>query len=128
MAKCVLDASALLALLNDEPGSEVVLKNLAHAVISSVNFTEVLSKLLDQNMPYAIAKELLGNLNLDIIDFDYEQSLGSALLRTKSKAHGLSLADRVCLNLAQKLALPALTADKAWGKLNAPHLKVVVIH
>jgi PIN domain nuclease of toxin-antitoxin system len=127
MNEWVLDASALLALLNQEPGSKLVEGHLPQAVMSSVNFSEVLSKLVDQGIPPSKAQEILDNLKLRVIPFDYKQASLSGLLRTETKAFGLSLGDRACLCLAISLKLPALTADRLWEKLNLPGLKVTLI-
>jgi PIN domain nuclease of toxin-antitoxin system len=53
----VLDASAMLALLNQEPGAATVLGVLDRAVISAVNLAEVYTRLIDGGMdaPAAVA-------------------------------------------------------------------------
>jgi ribonuclease VapC len=123
----VLDASALMALLNDEPGAAVVEEHIEKSCISSVNFTEVLSKMLEQGIPIKDAQIILNNFNLEIIAFDEEQIPGVSLLRLDTKRYGLSLADRVCLNLGKLLKLPVLTTDQIWSKLNAADLTIVLI-
>ncbi len=115
MTRGVLDASALLALLNREPGSEQVANVVAEgAAISAVNLSEVAAKLCEVGMPERLVHEVLDLLGLEVIDFDVEQAYQSGLLRALTRRAGLSFGDRACLVLARKLALPALTTDRAW--------------
>ena len=124
MSSCVLDASALLALLNDEPGADVVAAALddSGTVIGSVNYCEVVGKLAQYGMPDNAIRQVLGQIGLSVHDFDEALALQAGLLRPSTMKQGLSLGDRCCLALAQMLALPALTADKAWAdvKIGAP--------
>jgi PIN domain nuclease of toxin-antitoxin system len=124
---CVLDASALMSLINGEPGSALVQRHLDNACISSVNFTEVLGKMLEQGVPALEAKRVLDNFNFEVIAFDEEQILGVSLLLLETKKYGLSLADRVCLNLGKLLNLPVLTSDQVWGKIAHSEIKVILI-
>ncbi len=129
MNKVVLDASALLALINDEKGADIVEPLIGHIIMSSVNVTEVASKIYD----------LLGSNNEDqcklsiepfintIIDFDKTLCYSAAALRNFTKHKGLSLGDRACLALALQLDLPVYTADKVWAELDIPNLKVKLI-
>lgn len=114
----VLDASALLALLNDEPGAEHVAEAVvAGALISAVNLSEVAAKLSDYGLSAAEIREALGSLDLEIVPFGEALALGAGLLRAATRASGLSLGDRACLALAASLGLPALTADRHWAGL-----------
>jgi ribonuclease VapC len=124
---CVLDASALMSLINGEPGSVLVQQHLDKACISTVNLTEVLGKMLEQGVPALDAEKALRNLNLEIIAFDEEQVLGVSLLQLETKRYGLSLADRVCLNLGKVLKLPVLTSDKIWQKVSNSEVMVTLI-
>ncbi len=81
MPEVVIDASALLALLNAEPGADVVAEVLAASVISSVNFSEVVGKLCKAGMPEKAVRQTLQTLGLKIIPFDEEQSYQSGFLR-----------------------------------------------
>jgi ribonuclease VapC len=125
-ASCVLDASALMALINDEPGAALVEQYIENACISSVNFTEVLSKMLEQGVPVDAAQTVLDNFNLDIIAFEQKQIVGTSLLRSQTKQYGLSLADRVCLNLGKLLKLPIITTDQIWKKLKNSDFNVIL--
>ena len=114
----VLDASALLALMNDEPGATSVRETFQEAVISTVNLAEVVSKLVDGGMPEAQIFNDLGELNLSDIPFDAQQAYATGLLRSLTRSRGLSLGDRACLSLALQLQSPVITTDRAWAELD----------
>lgn len=119
MSQGVLDASALLALLNQERGSERVAAIITDkAAMSTVNFSEVVAKLSNDGMPNEMIRDLLDSLELEVIDFDTELAYQTGLLRPLTKHAGLSLGDRACLALAQHLRLPALTTDRVWDALS----------
>ena len=113
----VLDASALLILINREIGSEVVADEVPGALISSVNHSEVVAKLVDRGMSEEAIREDLGSLEIEVVAFDAEQSYIAGLLRWATRARGLSLGDRACLSLARHLGMPVLTADRVWTEL-----------
>jgi len=114
VTQIVLDASALLALLNSEPGAEVVAAVATRAVMSAVNFSEVVTKLADSGMPEDTIRLVLAGLGLEVMAFDAEQGMTAGLLRVKTRTMGLSLGDRACLALGIFLKLPVLTADQTW--------------
>ena|SRR5713226_3519835 len=119
MRQSVLDASALLALLNQEHGSEQVAEAIAGGVaISSVNLSEVVAKLSHGGMTEAAIHESLDSLGMEIVVFDTILAYQAGFLRSLTKRAGLSLGDRACLALAQYLNLPALTTDRVWGSLS----------
>src|SRR5713226_7460926 len=114
MTSCVLDASALLAFLNQERGHERVAEAIRNgAALSVVNLSEVVSKLSTEGMPELLIHEALDPISLTIIDLDARLAYQVGLLRPLTRRLGLSLGDRACLALAQSLDLPALTADRA---------------
>ena len=117
MSKYVVDASAILALLNNEPGSEIVINALPEAVISSVNLSEVIAKLADSGMPEVEIRSAIEALSLEVINFDPEMAYGAGMLRPLTRKAGLSFGDRACLALGKALSLPVLTSDKAWANL-----------
>jgi ribonuclease VapC len=118
MTKVVLDASALLALLNAEPGTDIVIEGLPGAVISAVNLSEVIAKLSESGMPEKVIRQVLEPLGLEIVSFETEQAYQAGFLRAKTKIAGLSLGDRACLSLGKMLDLVTLTADKTWATLS----------
>jgi PIN domain nuclease of toxin-antitoxin system len=116
----VLDASALLAHLRDEPGADVVAEAIASgAVISTVNLAEVFSRVADQgDDPAKLAAELtqIGLLDgvITVEPFTAADAIDAGRLRPLTRDAGLSLGDRACLALARRLDAPALTADTDW--------------
>lgn len=119
MVGYVLDASALLALLQGEPGSEKVAQAIKEGtVMSAVNLAEVVSKLSDLEIPEEIIQVVIDILPVTIVDFNAVYAHKVGLLRSLTKHVGLSLGDRACLALAMQLQLPAVTGDKAWKKLS----------
>lgn len=115
---CVLDASALLALLLDEPGGEKVRAVLADASISTVNLAEVVTHYARNGASEAEIREVLDPLPFDRIDFDADLALACGLMLPATRAAGLSLGDRACLALARRLAVSAITADRSWSTVN----------
>lgn len=117
MGKVVLDASALLVLLNDESGSASVEAVLPGAAISAVNLSEVVAKLADRSVPLEIISTALLSLGLEVHPFDQEMAFVAGSLRPKTRSAGLSFGDRGCLALALLLSRTVLTADKSWKNL-----------
>jgi ribonuclease VapC len=115
MKRIVIDSSALLALIYEEKGYDIVEPYLQHAVISTVNLTEVVSYLTEKGMDIKEARLLLEDLAIEIVPYDDEQAFLAGELRKKTKLKGLSLGDRACLALAMVEELQVLTADKAWA-------------
>lgn len=121
-AGAVLDASALLAFINDEPGVDRVGEAIARgALVSAVNWAEVLAKLVvvggEPNEVAAIALPVGDGGRLQLVPFDDEQARESARLIRKTRSLGLSLADRAALALAGLRGVPVLTTDRAWRSL-----------
>ncbi len=110
----VFDASAVLALLFEEPGAEVVRAQLRTGVIGAANLAEVLAKLSDHGLPAVEAVRAVTILGLEVAPMTEAQAGRSAELRPLTRAAGLSLGDRACLALAAELGAPALTADRSW--------------
>ena len=117
-AAYVLDASALLALLNREPGADMVRPVVESSVISSVNWAEVLQKATAVGMEIPVVREHVQSLGLGVLEFTGDDAEFAAQLWSTTRRTGLSLGDRACLSLAHRLGLPALTADRAWSGLN----------
>lgn len=124
MPSAVLDASALLAYLRDEPGADVVADAVAGgAAISTVNLGEVLSRVADRGAdPARVARQMTDRGLLDgtimVEPFTSADAVEVGRLRPLTRAHGLSLGDRACLALARRLGRPAVTADTAWSQLD----------
>lgn len=118
MNDLVIDASALLAILAQEPDAERWSVALTDAAISAVNLSEVVAKLADTGMSEAEIRSALEPLGLDVVPFDFTQAYEAGLLRPQTKGIGLSLGDRACLALARSRKSPVLTADRAWARLS----------
>ena len=115
----VLDASALLALLHNENGEDRVEEAIFNkAVISSVNWAEVIQKVIAKNISVDNLDNELAAVGLSFLSFDRQQASIAGSLWQQTKELGLSLGDRACLALAQQLDLPVLTADKIWQRLD----------
>ena len=115
----ILDASAVLALVNAEPGWEQVSEALPDALISAVNLCEVVGKLTDHGVPGKEARLLLSGLGLEVVPFDTEEAYAAAALRAFKGGGSLSLGDRACLQLAAARNVPVLTADRYWARVDA---------
>jgi PIN domain nuclease of toxin-antitoxin system len=118
--KNILDASALLAYLQDESGSEVVDKVLTHAIMNSVNWAEVVQKAVAKQINISGMRSELEVLGLVIVPFTVEEAELAARLWKATRQHGLSLGDRACLSSALCLNLPVYTADRIWLELDLP--------
>ena len=118
MVRTVIDASALLVLLNGEPGADIVAQALPGGVMSAVNVSEVVAKLSEFGIPEKAIYQAIKPLGLEVIPFSEEQAYNAGLLRTATQNIGVSLGDRACLNLAKMQELTALTADRAWASLS----------
>ena len=125
MADVVLDASAVLALLNREPGGERVEPYLGEGVISAVNAAEVLSKLVDAGLTPSESKESLSLLGLTILGFELRDAEAVAALRTPTKSKGLSLGDRACLALGLRLDVVVVTAERSWAGLKIGQIDTI---
>ena len=118
MSKIVLDASAVLAVVNAEPGHEKLTPELlAGAVCSTVNVAEVQAKLVSRGWTSQEAWEDATSPVAEAVPFDTEQARISGDLIIQTKPLGLSLGDRACLALAIALDAPVYTAESAWKKL-----------
>lgn len=118
MSRCVIDSSALLALLNQEPGSEQLTPALMKgAILGAVNAAEVQTKLVDSGGdPQKVWQYVVGLVSA-VEPFQESHAQIAGTLVTKTKLLGLSLGDRACIALGISLGLPIYTADRAWTKL-----------
>jgi len=116
----VLDASAVLCLLQEEKGAERVARLLPAAVIGAVNYAEVVGKLVESGIDEATADGLIDTLQLKVIPFDRIQARLAGALRASTRKFGLSLGDRACLALAAAEGAIALTCERVWTKFEAP--------
>jgi PIN domain nuclease of toxin-antitoxin system len=118
MSSIVLDASALLAVLNQEPGAEnLPPERLAQATISAVNLAEAHSKLVREGVDADEAwEDVMGPIG-ECAPFTAEQAKIAGSLAAQTRSLGLSLGDRACLALGLALKAPVYTTDRAWKSL-----------
>jgi PIN domain nuclease of toxin-antitoxin system len=114
----VLDSSALLAMLFFEPGCERVAQLVPCSCMSTVNLTEVWGRLARDGRALAEVLDRIEQMGIALVDFDRDLAIGAAALLLPTAPWGLSLGDRACLALARLRKLPAVTADRAWAKLD----------
>ncbi len=114
---CVLDASALLALFHDERGAERVEAALEGALISTVNWAEVIQKSVAHGVDVDGMHEELLSTGVTFEVFTQPQAEIAGKLWTATRQLGLSFGDRACLALGLERSLPVITADRAWKKL-----------
>jgi PIN domain nuclease of toxin-antitoxin system len=117
----VLDASAILAILYEEPGAAKVSELLNDEGIlplaSAVNWCEAHTRLLRDGLEDDEAWKLLADLNLTVVPFEEADAYRAGQLYRRTSALGLSLGDRACLALALKEGAVAWTADRVWKRL-----------
>lgn len=114
MASAVLDLSAVLAILNAEPGADLVIATLDDALLSTVNYAEVVTKIVERGGTYKEAEAALQLITATVIDFDLALAQRTGALRAETRKRGLSLGDRACLSLAEREGVPAITGDRSW--------------
>lgn len=120
MNKIVLDASALLAILHEEPGAEIFAQQfglLENATMSAVNVAEAYGKLVGIGIGSEDAWGAVTAPIPEIADFDAEQAKIAGSMVPQTRSLGLSLGDRACLALGIVLKAPIYTADQTWKKL-----------
>ncbi len=130
MSSVILDSSAILTIINQEAGSEVIKPLLAHSVVSSVNIAETSAILVARyKIPLVEVKVLISQLIGNIINFNEEQAYLVAELEiiNREKKYGLSLADKACIALGVSMDIPIYTADKIWESLKFKNAKVRLI-
>lgn len=130
MTPVVLDTSAILAIINNEAGSEVVRALLSHSIVSSVNIAETSAILVSRyKIPLADVKTLINQLIGNVINFTEEQAYIVAELEVanREKGLGLSLADKACISLGVSLDTTIYTADKIWAELQFKNANIKLI-
>ncbi|MBD8552550.1 type II toxin-antitoxin system VapC family toxin [Sphingomonas aerolata] len=128
MTVAILDASAIIALLKGERGASKVAGVVANAMVGVFNHAEVVSHFIYLGAPIEEIRDMLGSLPYTVVAADETLAWEAGLLRTTTRAAGLSLGDRFCLALAKRLSVPAYTADRVWKDVATDAgIKVVTI-
>jgi PIN domain nuclease of toxin-antitoxin system len=113
----VLDSSAVLAVIFNEPGGEKVVDLLQGGLLSTVSLAEIHTRLLLDGRPADFAWNRILSMGFDVCFFDDEQARLAAEMIGKARPFGLSLGDRACLALAIQRHAKVYTTDRAWMSL-----------
>jgi len=119
MARCVLDASAVLAWMFTERGAETVEKVLAESAVSTVNLAEVLYRCDEEGMRTDGLEEDLGSLGVWLVPFEVADARLAEEVRRAGRHESLRLAlgDCCCLATGIRLNVPVVGGDQAWERL-----------
>jgi PIN domain nuclease of toxin-antitoxin system len=120
VTRFVLDASALLAVIRNEPGADFVKERSTGALMSSVNASEAIMRSVERGFSLELVQALLITEQINLVPFDMGLALSTACLRAATRSRGLSFADRACLALTIREDAVALTADRTWADLDLP--------
>ena len=128
MAATLLDASAILVALYEEPGFARVRDALGKgAAVSAVNAGEVAAHLRTNDWSAGQVADVFDDLSIEVVPFDREPALLSGAYRPRTRHLGLGLGDRACLATARRLRIPVLTADRVWERIELRGVEIVVI-
>ncbi len=118
----VLDASAIIAFLQGEPGDVLVQKALQsrYCVVTAANQGEIIAKSLDRGVSAQSVQAILAELDYVVIDIKAEDGVQAGWMRAQTRKLGLRLGDRLCLAVAQRLMARVLTADRSWMPMAQP--------
>lgn len=126
MTECVIDASALIAILRKEPGHEQFQVHFLDACISAINFAECISDALRVDGSLEKLDSLFERMRTPIEPFTKSQARTAGFIHARSRKEKLSYADCACLALALDKGLPIITKDSVWQKLDL-EVKFVIL-
>ena len=124
MTDVVLDASAVLAMLREEPGGDIVAQHIGRATISAVNLQEVAKEMHREGASPETARAVLDELGLDVHPHDREAAYAAAALCEQTKQYGRGPGDRSCMALGLQLGVPVLTTDRKWRNVVVEGLRL----
>lgn len=110
----VFDSSAILAVFRGESGAEVTISYIEQGIISAVNLGEVSQVQMRGGQSRQEIEEIFYQLGVPVVDVDANLALDASEMRAPALAKGLSQADCICLALAKREGVPALTGDRKW--------------
>jgi ribonuclease VapC len=122
----VFDASAVVAVLRNEPGTELIAPLCSDGVLSTVNLQEAIKILRAGGFSQSAVAYMIETLALEIVPHSADDAYQAAELVSLTRQHGSGLGDRTCMALAISRNLPALTTDRAWTQLAIPGLQVIL--
>jgi ribonuclease VapC len=114
----ILDASAVLGLIQAEPRADGVLSYLADGAMSAVNHAEVIGKLVDVGMSATMAAELVDRLHIEVLPFTDRHAVVVGELRSRTSRFGLSLGDGACLATGLIDGGQVVTLDRMWAEID----------
>lgn len=114
----MLDASAILAVILQERGGDRVIELIDRSVVSAVNASEVYAKLTDLCFPTETIDGYFAEISPPVVSFETTLARAAGLLRSTTLGVGASFSDRACLALAAARGATAVTADRAWQRLD----------
>lgn len=118
MSEIVVDSSAVLAAIKDEPGGDEVERDIRGARISAVNLSEIIGWLAERGFAPENIVRIVTSFDLTVEVFDRSRALAAGLLAAQTKRRGISFGDRACLALTAELGLPVVTGDRNWRNLD----------
>jgi ribonuclease VapC len=121
----VFDASAVVAVLRNEPGTELIAPLCSDGVLSTVNLQEAIKILRAGGFSQSAVAYMIETLALEIVPHSADDAYQAAELVSLTRQHGSGIGDRTCMALAISRNLPALTTDRAWSRLAIPGLRVL---
>jgi PIN domain nuclease of toxin-antitoxin system len=114
----VVDASAIIASIRDEPGGRQAASRARGARVSAVNYSEVIAWLAERGSTVEDAEAVIGAFDLTVERFDQARAMAAGVLAAKTRGRNISFGDRACLALALELGMPVMTGDRAWRALD----------
>lgn len=127
MTAAVLDASAVLAFVKDEPGADRVMPYVGDAAMSAVNLQEVAKNLVGDGLTPEAVRAIIDELRLDVRPHGAEDAYAAAALAGQTARHGRGLGDRSCMALGLALGVPVITADREWRNVVVEGLTIDVV-
>jgi len=100
-----------------EPGADVVQQAGPDVMVSAVNLSEVIARMLDRGSSLDLVLEKLARFGFDVVPFDERRARMAGALREKTRGKNISFADRACLALGGEIGVPVLTGDQQWATL-----------